>query len=171
LLFHFTALVVFESAFSTLEMDLSEWFWGYIGLINQDYTHRYFAPNPDPSAAVVVADLTFGDGRPPLELRLPDHSVRPRIRYVRQLALVWHLTREVRRDSAGERPMWAQPFARHLCRTNPGCVRVKLAWQEHLMPPLKAAYLAVAGGHGLELDSMDFLGPLQPLGEFSCQDQ
>ena len=125
LLFHITATLACELAgqtdVSVLETDVGLRFWWYVVLIGQEYTHAYFAPDPENATPVVTARVEFADGRPDREVRIPDRSTRPRIRYVRQIALAWHLTHEWSAPDPIRRSYWARSYAKHLCRAHPGC--------------------------------------------------
>ncbi|HEU5117146.1 MAG TPA: hypothetical protein VFT74_10815, partial [Isosphaeraceae bacterium] len=78
---------------SSLEQRFSSLFAPYIDAINQGHVHRYYAPAPPPTP-IALAEIRFGDAKPPRTIRIPDRSVRPRIRYQRQLALAYHLFEE-----------------------------------------------------------------------------
>jgi hypothetical protein len=175
LIFHLAALVAFESAglpwYSELEEELASYFYGYVGLINQDYTHRYFAPEPDTEVPELIARLTFDDGRPDLELKYPDPGGISRIRFLRQIALVWHLTREDFPEEPGGELVLARAFARHLCNRHPGTVSVALSVRMHEMFPVAQARETVRRGEPLVLDSADLNGLEEPIGEFSCLDR
>ncbi len=79
---------------SPLEQRFSSLFSPYIDAIDQGHVHRYYAPAPPPTP-IALAEIRFGDDKPPQTIRIPDRSVRPRIRYQRQLALAYHLFEEV----------------------------------------------------------------------------
>ena len=172
-LFHLTALVATELGgrrdSSTLELDIAKRFWWYMLLISQDYTHAFFAPNPDSETPVITAHVRFGGNRPDREIRIPDRSTRPRIRYVRQIAMAWHLAYERSATDPLNRSYWAQSYARHLCRDNPGCVGVELSVRIHQIPPLSTVLQAIASRQPLDLESEDWYGFPMSLGEFPCE--
>jgi hypothetical protein len=173
LLFHFTALLATEFGgrrdSSTLELDVAKRFWWYMLLINQDYTHAFFAPNPDSETPVITAHLRFGGKRPDREIRIPDRTARPHIRFVRQIAMAWHLTYERSTSDPLNRSYWAASYARHLCRSYPGCVRVELSLRMHQTPPTAAVLQAIADRRPLDLESEDWYGFPISLGEFPCE--
>lgn len=98
LLFHMTALLACEIAgqvsASPLEFDIGQKFYWYVVLINQEWAHAYFSPDPVDVAPVILAKLRFGNGQPDREIRIPDHATRPRIRLLREIAMAWHVTHE-----------------------------------------------------------------------------
>ncbi len=128
---------------SPLEQRFSSLFSPYIDALDQGHVHRYYAPAPPPTP-IALAELRFGEGKPPRNLRIPDRAVRPRMRYQRQLALAYHLFEELqaRARVAQERPPFdssdrlAASYARHLAADHPGCVEVVLRLQQHLIPDL-----------------------------------
>jgi hypothetical protein len=172
LLFHITAVVACELAgqvnTSALERDIGRLFWYYVVWIHQEIAHAYFAPNPDPATPIAIARLEFDRGRPDREIRLPDPATRPRIRYLRQLSMAWHLTHEWSDTGGVPRSYWAASYARHLCKVNPGCTRVALFWQEHQMPLPSAVVQEVAQGRRPVLDAADLYSAKQMIGAFSC---
>jgi hypothetical protein len=157
---------------SLLERTAADLFAPYLWFVDQGYGYRYYAPEPPPTP-VVTARLQFADGRPDLELRLPDRSLIPRLRYQRHLALANHLYLEF--DSArvinpeDRQLRWAQSYARHLCRTY-GCARVTLSARLHMIPDLAAvrAALARSGKGGIDLDDEQFYTVPERIGEFAC---
>jgi len=105
---------------SPLERRLGDVFQRYYELTDQGVAHRFYSDiGPTP---ILLAELKFGDGRPSRTLRVPDRSLRPRILYQRELAL------------ANYAPQWAESFAHHLARRNPGCVGVTVRIQQHINP-------------------------------------
>jgi hypothetical protein len=173
LIFHLAAMLSCELAgaviVSPLEAELGRWFWWYNVAIHQDLAHSYFAPEPDPATPVVTARLSYADGRPDRKLRLPDPSVRPRIRFIRQIALAWHLVHEWTEEGPS-RSFWAASYAKHLCRTNPGCMRVSLFVEYHQMPDPRTVVEAVRRGERPDLDSLETYTPPESIGAFSCDD-
>ncbi len=140
--FHLMAMLAVALAgapASPVEQEFARAFQGYVELIDQGHVHRYYAPAPPPTP-VVTAELRFGEGRPTKSIRIPDRSVRPRLRYQRQLALANHLFNEFRMAQADLRgrqeSRWGASYARHLCAENPGCTGVTLRVQQHLVPDL-----------------------------------
>jgi hypothetical protein len=172
LAFHMMAALAHDLAgpplFSPLEADLDRFFWPYLGLIGQDYAHHYYAPEPDPWTWVLTAKLSFGDGQPERELRFPDPSTRPRIRFLRQIALVWHLVNERSFSDPEHRPIWAPAYAHHLCRTNPGCKEVSFFVRRHQIPDVSAVMDAAEHGETLELDSEIYFSIPEWLGDYPC---
>jgi hypothetical protein len=174
LLFHLAAILACEVAgqvnSSSLENDVGQWFWWYVVLTHQEVAHSYFAPEPDPATPIVTARLQFAGGKPDQTIRLPDSSTRPRIRYLRQLALAWHLVHEWSQERGLPRPYWAASYARHLCRANPGCTRVELHMRFHRMPEPRSVVEAVTRGKSPELDASDLYTVPELIGVFSCDE-
>ncbi len=174
LLFHVTATVACELAdqwaTSSLTRQVGRWFWSYIVLINQDYAHAYFAPNPEPRTPVVTARLRFKTGGPYHDVRLPDKSTQPRIRYVRQIAMAWHLTHESKEVDFAKHWYWARSYAKHLCRAHPDCDRISLLVQWHRAPNPNKLLDAIARSAVPDYDSDDWFSPPQLIGEFACDD-
>jgi hypothetical protein len=140
LLYHMAAVVagaVGVPPSSELEQAIADWFTPYFDLMDLGYSYRFYAePPPTP---VVTATLQFGDGRPDETVRLPGREVPgPRLRHQRQLALANALNSDVqeaklRTRNAGQSRL-ARAYARHLCRSRPGCRVVTLHIQQHLLP-------------------------------------
>jgi hypothetical protein len=175
LLFHITAVVVGEVAgqvvISDLEAKLGRWFGWYTVFIHQDYGHAFFAPEPDPGVPIVTARLQFAGGERDREVRFPDRTLWPRIRYLRQLALVWHLTRDFAPDEFKvPRPMWLRAVARHLCRSNPGCTRLELLVGFHRIPNLASAVQDASAGKRVDLEREELYDLPRSIGVFSCDD-
>lgn len=167
LAFHFLALIGAITGggqpASMLEMGWYAKFLPYYDLFDQGYPYRYYAPEPPPTP-VVEATLRFADGRPEEVIRLPDRNARPLLRYQRQLALAYHLDHDYKQALAatgsGGRSRLAHSYARHLCRTHPGCTGVKLTVRDHRIPPLERAIEALeshrsgrSGGKGRSADA------------------
>ena len=116
---------------------MAQAFAPYHQWIDQGYAYRYYAPEPGPTP-VVTATLHFTDGRPDATVRLPERGLKPRLRYQRQLALANHLAVDFEQarlqTGDGRRSRWAASYARHLCKTHPGCAGVTLFVQSHLIP-------------------------------------
>jgi hypothetical protein len=140
LLYHMAAVLagaVGVPPSSELEQVIADWFTPYFDLMDLGYSYRFYAePPPTP---VVTATLQFGDGQPDETVRLPGRAVAgPRMRHQRQLAMANSLYSDVQeaklrtRDASQSR--LARAFARHLCRTRPGCRIVTLHIQQHLLP-------------------------------------
>jgi hypothetical protein len=174
LLFHITAIVTCEAAgqvvSSTLQTDLGGRFWWYVVLIHQEIAHAYFAPEPDPATPIVRVRLEFAGGTPDREIRLPDPATRPRIRYLRQIGLAWHLVHEWSQQGSVPRSFWAESYARHLCRTNPGCTRVALYMQYHRMPDPASVVREVSEGRTPDLDAPGLFTVSELIGAFSCSE-
>jgi hypothetical protein len=174
LVFHLTAVLCSEVAgqvnYSRLEFDIGKCFWWYCILIHQDVAHSYFAPEPDPATPVVTARLTFSGNTPDRRIRLPDPSLRPRIRFIRQIALAWHLVHEWTEDETPHRSYWAASYARHLCRTNPGCTRVDLFVEYHQMAQPRMILDAASRGAKVDLDSLESYSLPERIGAFSCDE-
>lgn len=147
----------------------SRFFW-YVMLIQQETAHAFFAPEPDPATTVVTARLRFSGGRADREVRLPDPATRPRILYLRQIAMAWHLLDEWSEKSPVPRSFWAASYARHLCRTNPGCTDVSLYVQSHQMPVPASVTKALIEGKEPFLDAPSMFSPKQFIGAFSCEE-
>ncbi len=132
---------------SDLEQAIADRFTTYFDLMDLGYSYRFYAePPPTP---VVTATLVFGDGRPDEKVRLPGREVPgPRMRHQRQLALANALfsdVQEARRQANDARQSrLARAYARHLCRTHPGCRTVTLHVQQHLIPEPAQVREAVA---------------------------
>jgi hypothetical protein len=171
LVFHITAIVTCEVAgqvtASTVETDIARKFWWYAVLIHQELAHSFFAPEPDPASAVITARLAFDD-RPDVKIRIPDRSARPHIRYLRQLALTWHVVHEWTAEGSPSRPYWAASYARHLCRTHPGCKRVNLYFEWHQMANPKKVVDAAVRGERVDLDALEQYSEPVSIGAFEC---
>ncbi len=176
ILYHVTAVVAGSLGVppsSDLERGIADLFTSYHELMDQGYAYRYYAePPPTP---VVTATLEFGDGHPEQTVRLPGREVPgPRLRHQRQLALANALFgdyQEAKQASGeGERSRWARAYARHLCRTNPGCRSVTLRVQQHMNPDIlrtREAY-AARGARTVDLFDESLFTTPERIGDFPC---
>jgi hypothetical protein len=167
-----TAALAGPPAFSPLELDVAKWFEAYHHFTDQGYAYRFYAPEPG-ATPVVTATIRYVDGRPEGTIRLPARGVWPRLRYQRQLALAQHLFDDVNaarmRMGDGSRSRWALSYARHLCRSHPGCSGVTLRVQMHMIPDSREVNEALArpGGH-VDLDSEEFFTTPERIGDYPC---
>ncbi len=155
---------------SALQDGAADLFIPYYQAIDQGYTYRYYAPEPPPTP-VVTAKVEYDDGRPTAEIRLPDRSARPRLRYQRQLALAHHLHNDfLKARSAPESPpsLWARSYARHLSLAHPGAARVSLYVQMHRTPTLGELAEAADHGHPIDPDADPFWTVPERIGEYPC---
>lgn len=158
---------------SELQGAVADLFARYYDLIDQGYGYRYYAPEPPPTA-VVKALLRFADGRGERVIRLPDRAQRPRLRYQRHLALAHHLFEDfsaAKNSPGGAMPSrWAASYARHLCRTNPGCTGVTLTLEMHLIPDLRLIREAASrpGGAPVDVDAEEFFTVPERIGDYPC---
>ncbi len=141
LLFHFAAMLAVALAgnpASEIQRAFAGLFANYVEFTGLGSVHRYYAPAPPPTP-VLTAEIQFRDGRLH-QVRIPDRSIHPRLRYQRQLALAFHLYGEYQRaahDPAGPQPSrWGNSYAQHLFAENPGATKVTLRAQQHLIPDL-----------------------------------
>jgi hypothetical protein len=160
---------------SILEQALAHPFARYFQWIDQGYTYRYYAPEPPPTP-IATATIHYADGRPDETIRLPDRTVRPSLRYQRQLALANHLVVDFETARAmtgdGARSTWARSYARHLARSHPGSATITLFTQTHLIPdPERVRQELAAPGHPrVNLDAEEFYTTPERIGEFPCDD-
>lgn len=175
LVFHMAAIVSGTLAVapsSLLERSVAAQFAHYLWFINQGYGYRYYAPEPPPTP-VVTARLQYSDGRPVREVRLPDRSLEPRLRYQRHLALANYLYIEFDSarsiDPASRRLPWAESYARHLCGAY-GCTRVTLSARMHLIPDpaMVREALGPSGKGRVDLDDDQFYTVPERIGDFAC---
>lgn len=177
LIFHIMAVLGGAVGGSTPSSDLQQgWhqkFLPYFDLVDQGYPYRYYAPEPPPTP-VVEATLRFGDGRRNEVVRLPDRSARPLLRYQRQLALAYHLDHDYKQAKAqtgdGSQSRYAQSYARHLCKSRPGCLGVKLTVRDHRVPPLVRAIEALEsrGRERFDPDAEEYYDTPERIGDFPC---
>ncbi len=156
---------------SDLERAFDSAFDLYEQAIRQGFSYRYYSPEPPPTP-VVTATLGFGDGRPEEIVRLPGRGTWPRMRYQRQLNLANWLMMDVEeaRQFGGDpsKSRWANAFAAHLRRANPGCSTVTLRHQLHLVPPLGRVHEMLTTGRSaaVDLDADEFYTAPERIGEF-----
>lgn len=175
--FHLLAMLAVALAgnpASDLQRDLVAPFAGYVELIDQGRVHRYYAPAPPPTP-ILTAELHFGEGEPSRTVRLPDPSVRPRLRYQRQLALANHLFMDYQAGRMdphadhGRPSRWGPSYARHLCASTPGCTGVTLRVQQHLVPDLvRLGQMAGPGGRLPDVDAPQFFTVPEVVGDYPC---
>jgi hypothetical protein len=178
LLFHLAALLagaVGVPPSSGLEQAIADGFSPYFDLVDLGYSYRFYAePPPTP---VVTATIQYADGRPDETVRLPGRDVAgPRMRHQRQLALANALyggVQEARRrvKDAGQSRL-ARAYARHLCRTRPGCRSVTLHVEQHLIPDPEQVRQALEapGWPRFDLFADRLFTTPEWIGDFSCDD-
>ena len=121
---------------SGLERAVADIFAPYYEGLDLGHAYRYYAPEPGPTP-IVQARVTYDDGRPDVEVRLPDRSLAPRLRYQRHLNLANHMFNDAMRartheHGPGEAPhdpnpgRWAISYARHLAKTHPGAKTITI---------------------------------------------
>lgn len=142
LIFHLMAMLAIALAArpsSPLQRELATPFAWYAELTNLGQAHRYYAPAPPPTP-IAIAELLDADGRTIATRRLPDRSIKPRLRYQRALALAFHLYQDHRAAVDAGAPagssVWGRSYARHLLAQHPQAARVRLRVQQHLIPDL-----------------------------------
>lgn len=176
--FHLVALLAVALAgrpSSPVQQNFARLFDGYTVGLQQDLTHRYYAPAPGPTP-IVEAEILFADGRPSQTVRIPDRAVWPRIRYQRQLALAYHLNADFERarnaPGGPQESRWGRSYARHLGAAFPGADRVRLRVLQHLVPDL-VALRQMAGPLGRlpDVDDERFYTVPELIGEFPCQER
>jgi hypothetical protein len=158
---------------SGLEQAVADWFTPYYDAMDLGYSYRFYAePPPTP---VVTATLRFDGGRAEEVVRLPGRQVPgPRMRHQRQLALANALSADVQearqRTGVASRSRLARAYARHLCRTRPGCRGVTLHLQQHLIPdPARVrAVIAAPGAPRFDLFAEDLFTTPEWIGDFPC---
>jgi hypothetical protein len=160
---------------SELEHAIADMFTPYFDLMDLGYSYRFYAePPPTP---VVTATIEYADGRPDETVRLPGRAVAgPRMRHQRQLALANALSldvQEARRQvkDAGQSRL-ARAYARHLCRTRPGCRSVTLHLEHHLIPDPQEVRQALAapGSPRFDLSADRLFTTPEWIGDFPCDD-
>ena len=167
------AAVLASPPSSELQRSIADQFRAYYRLVDQGYSYRFYTAGAPPTP-IVTAELRFEDGRVE-QMRIPDRSLRPRLRFQRHLALAYHLFEDVRRaprdpETGDSRSRWAASYARHLCRENPGCRRVVLFLQDHLNPRPSELVEAARAGRTIDVEEDRFYGDRQRIGAYSCDD-
>lgn len=158
---------------SELQRSVADLFRGYYRAVDQGYSYRFYTAGAPPTP-IVTAVLEFDDGRSE-EIRIPDRSLRPRLRFQRHLALAYHLFEDVRRAgpdpaTGDSRSRWASSYARHLCLGNPGCRRVVLFLQDHLNPDPEELIEAARLGKTIDVEDRIYYGDRQRIGVYLCDD-
>jgi hypothetical protein len=178
LLFHLAAVLagaVGMPPSSELERAIADGFTSYFDVMDTGHSYRFYVePPPTP---VVTATIRYEDGRPEETVRLPGRAVAgPRMRYQRQLQLADALYRDVQearqwQNDAG-RSRLARSYARHLCRTRPGCRSVTLHVEQHLIPDLAQVRqaLTATGASRVDLFADRWFTTPEWIGDFSCDD-
>ena len=177
LLFHIAAVLAGALGVppsSMLERTIAELFTPYFDLADLGYSYRFYAePPPTP---VVTATLAFGEGRPEETVRLPGREVAgPRMRHQRQLALA-NCAFHGCSGGQGSGPVTAaesrlaRAYARHLCRTRPGCRSVTLHLQQHLIPELDQVREAISapGAPRFDLFAESLFTTPERIGDYPC---
>jgi hypothetical protein len=175
LIFHIVAVVAASAGSvpptSSLQQRVARAFVWYYDLIDQGYAYHFYAPEP-PATPVVLATVHFADGRPDEVLRLPQRGVRPRLRYQRQLALATWMFLDYQEafmiGGDGAKSRWAQAYARHLCRTHPGCSSVTLHVKMHRIPDLREVAARIESRDRVDIDSEEYYDVPQWIGDFTC---
>jgi hypothetical protein len=158
---------------SELQRSVANLFRAYYRVADQGYSYRFYTAGAPPTP-IVTALLEFEDGRTE-EIRIPDRSLWPRLRFQRHLALAYHLFEDVRRAprdpaTGDSRSRWAASYARHLCRENPGCRRVVLFLQDHLNPTPDELMEAAREGRTIDVEDRRYYGDRQRIGVYLCDD-
>lgn len=157
---------------SPLEHVIAEGFTPYYQLVHQGVGHRFYSDIPP--TPILLAELTFGDGRPSKTIRIPDRSRRPRILYQRELAIANEVSRGVEPSLHDPTlPMdtrSAQAIAHHLCRREPGCsgVSIFLQWHDNPTPYQLIEAATTRGAPAVNSDSEMFYSLPRRIGDFSC---
>ncbi|GAC1334002.1 MAG: hypothetical protein NVSMB14_01000 [Isosphaeraceae bacterium] len=180
LLFHITAIFVTEAGempSSEAEQELALRFAPYVNFINQHNTHRYYSPQPGPTPTLLFRIHYKDEKRTDETIRIPDPSVRPRIRFQKQLAIAENVSFEygIVKDSllGAKSPtemLYPAYFARRLCKTHPGAASVEVILRIHNFPPPQVAYKAAAESGTLDLDQDEFYAPAVTLGVYPCDE-
>jgi hypothetical protein len=160
---------------SELEQAVADVFTPYFDLMDLGYSYRFYAePPPTP---VVTATIEYADGRPDETVRLPGRDVAgPRMRHQRQLALANALYLDVQearlRVKDARESRLARAYARHLCRTRPGCRSVTLHLEQHLIPDPQQVRQALAapGSPRFDLFADRLFTTPEWIGDFPCDD-
>ncbi len=160
---------------SELERAIADGFRSYFDVMDLGYSYRFYAePPPTP---VVTATLQFGDGRPEEVVRLPGREVGgPRMRHQRQLGLANALFNDVqearRRVRDASQSRLARAYARHLCRTRPGCRLVTIHLQQHLLPDIREVRRALnePGATRFDLFAESLFSTPEWVGDYACDD-
>jgi hypothetical protein len=178
LLFHLAAVLAGALGVppsSELEQVIADGFTPYFDLMDLGYSYRFYAePPPTP---VIRATIEYADGRPEETVRLPGRDVAgPRMRHQRQLALANALFADVqearRRVKDAGQSLYARSYARHLCRTRPGCRSVTLHMEQHLIPDPGQVRQALdaPGASRFDLFSERLFTAPEWIGDFPCDD-
>lgn len=158
---------------SLLQQRLAQFFVPYYDLIDQGYAYHFYSPEPPPTP-VAEATIHFADDRPDETVRIPQRGVFPRLRYQRQLALATWLFMDfqeaVMSGGEGSKSKWARAYARHLCRTRPGCTSVTLRIKMHRIPDLHEVGTRLESHRGsrVNIDSDEYYDVPQWIGDFPC---
>ena len=157
---------------SPLEHAIADGFTPYYQLVDQGLAHRFYSDiGPTP---ILLAELTFSDGRPSKSIRIPDRSTRPRVLYQRELAIANEVSRGVEPSLHDPTvPMdtrSAQAIAHHLCRREPGCSGVSIFLQMHDNPtPYQLIEAATTpGAPAVNSDSDPYYSLPRRIGDFPC---
>ena len=157
---------------SPVEHAIAERFTPYYQFVDQGVSHRFYSDiGPTP---ILLAELTFRDGRPPRRIRIPDRSTRPRVLYQRELALANEVLRGVEpslRDPTVPMDIRsAHAIARRLCRQEASCSGVSIFLQMHHNPDphewIDAATIPYAPA--VNPDSEQYYTVPRRLGDFPC---
>jgi hypothetical protein len=178
LVFHLAAVVagaVGVPPSSELQRAIADGFSPYFDLMDLGYSYRFYAePPPTP---VVTATIEYADARAPEVVRLPGRDVAgPRMRHQRQLALANALYADVqqarRRVKDAGQSRLARAYARHLCRTRPGCRSVTLHVEQHLIPDPEEVRKALEapGSPRFDLFADRLFTTPEWIGDFPCDD-
>lgn len=104
------APIRFRERSSDLALGVWHCFRPYLELGFLNHGYRFFAPDPGRVQHLLAYKVEFADGRPPLEGRLPDLAIWPRLRYHRHFMLTDQLPGLDPRTV----DIWNQSFSQHL---------------------------------------------------------
>jgi hypothetical protein len=157
---------------SKLERAIADVFTPYYGFADLGYAYRFYVePPPTP---VITATLRFGENRADETVRVPGLHVKgPWMRHQRQLALANALAMDFQeakqRTGDGSRSVLARAYARHLCRSRPGCQGVSIHLLHHLIPEMERVRdERSAGAGGFDLFSESLFSAAEWIGDYSC---
>jgi hypothetical protein len=158
---------------SAAEGWLARRFAGYNQLLDLGYSYRFYV-NGVPPTPIVLATIHSSDGTS-TELRIPDRSLKPRLRFQRHLALAYHLRQEslrAPRDPDGNsQGRWAISYARHLASLHPNAMSVTLHLTDHLNPtPAELQSTAQSGKPSIDVEADRFYTAPEFVGEYPCRD-
>jgi hypothetical protein len=161
---------------SSLEETVRQFFRPYYDLVDQGYAYHFYAPDPPTATPIILATMHFSDCRPDQILRIPERGVRPPLVHHRQVHLAESLFNDfedaLSYSGNGRNSRLARSYARHLCKTQPGCTSVTLELRIRRVPAMDAVAARLDSEHvsRVDIDSEENYDSPRRIGDYTSDE-